>query len=83
MNLKVIDTEFSVCKVEDYSQVDLNEEFGLNADDFAICKTIDMFATELDGSGAGINWFDGVTVEGGDADSTEFIHVTAEAPAEF
>ena len=27
MNLKVIDTEFSVCKVEDYSQVDLNEEF--------------------------------------------------------
>lgn len=27
MNLKVIDVEFSVCKVEDYSQVDLNEEF--------------------------------------------------------
>ena len=27
MNLKVIDIEFSVCKVEDYSQVDLNEEF--------------------------------------------------------
>ena len=27
MNVKVIDTEFSVCKVEDYSQVDLNEEF--------------------------------------------------------
>ena len=27
MNLKVIDTEFSVCKVEDCSQVDLNEEF--------------------------------------------------------
>lgn len=27
MNLKVIDTEFSVCKVEDYSQVDLYEEF--------------------------------------------------------
>ena len=27
MNLKVIDNEFSVCKVEDYSQVDLNEEF--------------------------------------------------------
>ena len=26
MNLKVIDTEFSVCKVEDYSLVDLNEE---------------------------------------------------------
>ena len=27
MNLKVIDAEFSVCKVEDYTQVDLNEEF--------------------------------------------------------
>ena len=27
MNLKVIDTEFSVCMVEDYTQVDLNEEF--------------------------------------------------------
>ncbi len=27
MNLKVIDTEFSVCKVEDYKQIDLNEEF--------------------------------------------------------
>ena len=27
MKLKVIDIEFSVCKVEDYSQVDLNEEF--------------------------------------------------------
>ena len=27
MELKVIDVEFSVCKVEDYSLVDLNEEF--------------------------------------------------------
>ena len=27
MNLKVIEAEFSVCKVVDYSQVDLNEEF--------------------------------------------------------
>ncbi len=27
MNLKVIDAEFFVCKVEDYTQVDLNEEF--------------------------------------------------------
>jgi hypothetical protein len=27
MNLKVIDVEFSVCKVEDYTQVNLNEEF--------------------------------------------------------
>lgn len=41
---------------------DLNEEYGLDAKDYAICTTIEMFATELDGSGAGINWFDGVTI---------------------
>ena len=41
---------------------DLNEEFGLNADDYIICDEIDMFATELDGSGAGIAWFDNVSV---------------------
>ena len=27
MNLRVIDTEFSVCKVEDYQQIDLNEKY--------------------------------------------------------
>ena len=37
---------------------DLNEEFGLNAKDYVICNTIEMFATELDGSGAGIAWYD-------------------------
>lgn len=62
---------------------ELNEEFGLDADDFAICKTIEMFATELDGSGAGIAWFDEVSVAGGDANSTEFVHVVDGAPAEF
>ena len=45
------------------SVADLNEEFGLEADDYQICDEIEMFATELDGSGAGINWFDNVTVE--------------------
>ena len=62
---------------------DLNEEYGLDAEDYAICKTIDCFATELDGSGAGINWFDKVTVAGGDGNSTEYVHVTKEAPALF
>ena len=62
---------------------DLNEDYGLDAEDYAICKTIDMFATELDGSGAGINWFDGVTVEGGNADSTEYVHIVEAAPAVF
>ena len=62
---------------------DLNEDYGLDADDYAICKTIDCFATELDGSGAGIAYFDEVAVSGGDSDSADFVHVTAEAPAEF
>ena len=62
---------------------DLNEEFGLDADDYDICKTIDMFATELDGSGAGIAWFDQVSVAGGDSDSTDVVHVVKDAPAEF
>ena len=43
---------------------DLNQEMGLDAIGFDVCRTIDMFATELDGSGAGIDWFDGVTVSG-------------------
>ena len=62
---------------------DLNEEFGLDADDYDICKTIEMFATELDGSGAGINWFSNVTVEGGNIDSTDYVHVVKDAPAIF
>ena len=63
---------------------DLNEEYGLDADDYAICKTIDMFATELDGSGAGINWFADVEVSGGDDKSTaDYVHITAGNPAEF
>ena len=62
---------------------DLNEEFGLDATDYAICKEIEMFATELDGSGAGIAWFNEVSVAGGDEDSTEVVHITEEAPAVF
>ena len=62
---------------------ELNEEFGLAADDYDICKTIEMFATELDGSGAGINWFSGVTVAGGNSDSLDYVHVVDGAPAEF
>ena len=65
------------------SVADLNEDYGLDAEDYAICKTIDMFATELDGSGAGINWFDTVSVEGGDVDSTEIVHIVDGQPATF
>ena len=42
-----------------------------------------MFATELDGSGAGIAWFDNVTVEGGDGNSAEYVHITTASPATF
>jgi hypothetical protein len=70
---------------------DLNEEFGLNADDYVICKKKDVgiFATELDGSGAGINWFgdddqNPITVEGGDSDSAEYVHIVeGGTPATF
>lgn len=63
---------------------ELNEEFGLDADDYSVCKTIEMFATELDGSGAGINWFTDVTVAGGDdGDLADYVHVVEGAPAEF
>ena len=62
---------------------DLNEDFGLQAEDYVICKTIDMYATELDGSGAGINWYNNVTVDGGDSDDTDYVHVVEAAPAVF
>ena len=58
---------------------DLNQEMGLDAASFDVCRTIEMFATELDGSGAGINWFDGVTVSG----SGDYESVTADNNAVF
>ena len=50
---------------------DLNKEMGLDAIDYDVCNTIDMFATELDGSGAGINWFSGVAVKDAVGDYTK------------
>ena len=47
---------------------DLNQEMGLDAVSFDVCNTIEMFATELDGSGAGINWFSGVTLKDASGD---------------
>ena len=57
------------------SVTDLNEDYGLDAEDYTICNTIEMFATELDGSGAGINWFgsDAVSIEG--AEGQEYVHI--------
>ena len=62
---------------------DLREETGLNnAESFAVCTLADLkpFATKLDGSGAGIAWYDNVTVT--DA-SGEFKTVDANTPVEF
>lgn len=47
---------------------DLKSETGLNgATSFAVCTKSDLapFATKLDGSGAGIDWFDSVKITGG------------------
>ena len=54
---------------------DLNEEYGLNADDYVICGSIDMYATELDGSGAGIDWFDNVNIISPAVDDNGYVHI--------
>jgi hypothetical protein len=53
---------------------------GLDATSYDVCNSIDMFATELDGSGAGINYFADVEVDGAVGDYTT---VTADAPVVF
>ena len=64
---------------------DLNEDFGLQAEDYVICAADDLkiYATELDGSGAGIDWYDDVTVAGGDSNEAGYVHVVEGAPATF
>ena len=63
---------------------DLNEEFGLDAKDYVICGASDLkiYATELDGSGAGINWFDqvSITAPAPDADGYVYIDKTSGTP---
>lgn len=59
---------------------DLNQEMGLDAISYDICNTIDMFATELDGSGAGINWFSGVSIKDATGD---YVEVTQDNPVKF
>jgi hypothetical protein len=59
---------------------DLNQEMGLDAISYDICNTIDMFATELDGSGAGINWFGDVSIKGA---TDEYVKVTKDTSATF
>ena len=68
---------------EGIAEVDLNtlnEEYGLDAKSYDVCATIDVFATELDGSGAGINYFDDVKIQGATRD---YFTVDSENPAKF
>lgn len=65
---------------------DLNQEMGLDAIDYDICNTIDMFATELDGSGAGINWFSGVSIKDAtdeEGKAKDYVKVTKDHPVTF
>ena len=62
---------------------DLQEETGLNnATKFAVCATIDAYATKLDGSGAGIDWFDNVAVDG-DSKTADYVNVDSSNSAVF
>ena len=60
----------------------LNAELGLNATTLHICadENVPVFGTKLDGSGAGIAWFNDITITGAtDGEAA----VTEDAPAKF
>jgi len=59
---------------------DLNEEYGLNAEDYVICNAIEKYATELDGSGAGIEWFDKVSIKDATGDYVHISKAQGETP---
>ena len=63
---------------------DLINETGLDtATSFQVCNLADVqpFATKLDGSGAGIDWYDNVKLTA--AEGAEFVEVNATTPATF
>jgi hypothetical protein len=63
---------------------DLIEETGLDtATSFQICTLTDVqpYATKLDGSGAGIDWYSDVVISG--AAGAEFVEVNENTPATF
>ena len=65
---------------------DLKEETGLDdATSFAICALEDLhpYATKLDGSGAGIDWFDDVKITGASGEYVTVSGDTAATSAEF
>lgn len=70
-------------KVATVTLKDLQEETGLaNATSFAVCKTINAYATKLDGSGAGIGWFDRITIGGTEVEA-DYVTVDATNNATF
>ena len=63
---------------------DLINETGLDtATSFQVCNLVDAqpYATKLDGSGAGIDWYSDVTLEA--AEGAEFVEVNSTNPAKF
>lgn len=57
-----------------------------SATKFTVCNTIDMFATELDGSGAGIDWISGVKLmktDGTTQETEEYINVYSDSILKF
>lgn len=86
MNKTIGDNGKVIVKLED-----LQEATGLNGvEKFYVCKTDDVpaYATVIDGSGAGIDWIDGITVTGtaaqsGDPDDTIVVDKTTTGVATF
>ena len=59
------------------SVADLREETGLHeAESFRVCTSVPVYATVLDGSGAGIEFVDGIEIESTTASAAGFVDVT-------
>ena len=62
---------------------DIRNELGLaDATSIDLCNTIDVFGTKLDGSGAGIGWFNACSIKDA-TQGAEYVTVDAEHPAKF
>ena len=60
----------------------IRDELGLgNMTAIDVCSTIDMYGTRLDGSGAGIDWYNLATIA--NSGSTDYVTVDATHPAVF
>lgn len=82
-----IDTYVNENGIAEVTFSDLCEETKFtSATKFTVCNTIDMFATELDGSGAGIDWISGVKLMKADGitqETEEYINVYSDSVLKF